>query len=85
MVLPGVVGRQVKLAGATWNPDPAADAHQPVVLGQRLTGLAGQAVERRKTAVKAFDHVLQNAFCDGRIAPESVEYVLLSVQVFEHV
>ena len=34
VLLPGVIGRQVELAGAARNADAAADAHQPFVAGQ---------------------------------------------------
>ena len=36
---PGVVGRQVELAGAARNPGTAADAGQPFVVAQVLAGL----------------------------------------------
>ena len=44
-LLPGVVGRQVELAGPAGDADAAADAHQPVVRRQRLAGLALHLVE----------------------------------------
>ena len=42
-LLPGVVGRQVELAGAAGNADAAADAHQPLVGRQRVPCLARAA------------------------------------------
>ena len=43
-VLPRVVGRQVKLAGASRNTHAASDAHQPVVFQQRMPRFAGQRI-----------------------------------------
>ena len=60
-VLPGVIGRQVELAGAARNADAAADAHEPVVLGQRLAGLAGQVVERGEVAIELAHDLVQHA------------------------
>ena len=65
-VLPGVVGRQVELAGAAGDADAAADAHEPVVLGQRLAGLAGQVVQRGEAAIELADDLVEHAFGDGR-------------------
>jgi hypothetical protein len=65
VLLPGVVGRQVELAGAAGDADAAADAHQPVVAGQRLAGLALQLVEAVEGVVDAPDDGVQRGLGDA--------------------
>ena len=61
-VLPSVVTRQIEAAGTPWNADAAADAHQPVVLGQRLARLATLGVERLKAIVQLREHPVKRTF-----------------------
>ena len=53
LVLPRVVGGQVEFAGAARDADAAADAHEPVVFGERLAGLAGQVVDGAKSSASS--------------------------------
>src|ERR1035437_11007686 len=66
-VLPRIVGWQVELAGTARNSDTAADAHQPVILSQRLPCFAGQVVQGHKTLVQLADDFVQNILRDCRI------------------
>ena len=75
-VLPGVVGRQVEFAGAARDAGTAADAHEPLVLGQRLAGLAGHRVERREVALELAHHLIEHRLGDRGIAAELLKTFL---------
>jgi len=85
VVLPGVVGWQVKFARASGNPGAAANAHEPVVLGEGLSGLARQPVQGHKTVVELLNDLLQCRLRDGRIAPVAGEQLFLLVQIFQDI
>ncbi|MPM62876.1 hypothetical protein SDC9_109754 [bioreactor metagenome] len=82
---PGMVGREVEAAGAAGNAHAAADAHQPFVVGQRLTGLAALRIQVVEAAIELRDKAVQHALGDGRVATVRIEHQLLLVQILEHV
>ena len=84
-VLPGKIGWQVELARSAWNPHPAADAHEPVVFRERLSRLAGQAIECTEVAFELVNHFVQNTFGNGRVAAVAVEDLLLFVQIPKYI
>ena len=85
VLLPGVIGGQIKFASATRNANPAADPHQPIVFGEGLADLAGQTVERCVTLVDGCNEAVQCCLGDGRIAAKSVQDLLLFFKILEHV
>ena len=76
-LLPGVVGGQVELAGAARNADAAANAHQPVVLGQRLAGFARGSIECFEAGLNLTNDLVQRSLGNGRVAPVTHEYLFL--------
>src|SRR6185369_16702332 len=84
-VLPGVVRRQVEFAGAPRNADPAADAHEPFVVRQRLACLARQQVQGREASFEFADDLVQHRFGNGWIAAITVEEVFLFFQVLHRI
>ena len=85
LVLPSVVGGQVKTAGAARNTRTAADAHEPFVFGQSLACFAGQADQAANAVVHLRDDFIQHRFGNRGVAAVTVEYVLLFFQVLQHI
>jgi hypothetical protein len=85
MLLPGVVSRQVELAGAAGDADAAADAHQPVVAGQRLARLALQLVEAVVAAVDAADHCVERGLGDVRVAAVAHQLAAVALEFLQQV
>ena len=84
-MLPGKIGGQVEGARSARNTDPAANAHEPVVFRQALTGLAGLTIERGETVLQPRDDLVQHRLRNRRVTPVGVEGLFLFVQVFEHI
>ena len=85
VLLPSVIGRQVKLAGAARNVDAAADAHQPFVAGQHLTGLALERIEAAEGMVNAAGDGVQHALSNAGVASVSLQQGAVTVQLLEQV
>ena len=84
-VLPAVVGRQVKAAGAARDADAAANAHQPVNLGQGLAGLAGLGVQRAVALVQLLDDVVQHVLRNGWVVTQVFEHAFVAIKIAQQV
>ena len=83
--LPGVVGRQVKFAGAAGNAGAAAQAFEPVVLAQFLAQFARGIGQVEQAFFELLEQALQDFGGDGRVAAVGGHGLALAVQVFENV
>ncbi len=85
MVLPVKIGRQVEFASASGYANATADAHEPIVLGQRLARFARELVELGEAIVQLGNDSVQHLLGNRRVAPVAVELLFLPVDVLEHV
>jgi len=63
-VQPVMIGRQVEFAGAARDAGALLDRHQPVVLAQVLSDLAGHGEQRRRRLLDVAQHARQRLFRD---------------------
>ncbi|MDT4889215.1 hypothetical protein FQZ97_1258890 [compost metagenome] len=85
MVLPVKIRWQVEFAGAPRDTDATADAHEPIVLGQRLARFAHKLVELGEAIVQLGNHAIQHLLGNRRVAPVAVELLFLPVDILEHI
>ena len=85
LLLPRVVGGQVKCTGTPWDGDAVSNAGQKVVLSHQLVDFGAQVVQIVKTSLNSGEHVHQHILVDTRVVFVTRELDLVFVQVFEHV
>ncbi|MNS92764.1 hypothetical protein D3C72_1269090 [compost metagenome] len=84
-MLPGIVGRQVELAGAAGDDRAAADAGQPLVVGQQLAGLAHGLVEHGDALLDLADDGVQCLLVDLRAGAQRRQCLALAFQFLDQV
>ena len=84
-VLPRIIEGQVHLEAAAGNHAAAADVHQPVVLAQRLPGLAGTALQRGGGILDLVQNGRQRIHGHVRIIPERHQRLPLAFQFVQQV
>ncbi len=85
LLLPGVVGGQIKSAGASRDGDAVSDAGEEVVLAHQLIDLGTQIVQVFKAGLNAHEHLEQDILVDTGVVFVGGELILVFVQVLEHV
>ena len=85
MVLPRVIGGQVKIAGAARNAGAAAQAFEPLVLFERAAKLIGCVIEGVDAGAELFDQVFQQIGGNIGVAAKVAHDLALAFQVFQDI
>ena len=85
LVLPRMVGGQIKRTGAAWNGYAVTQCGEPLVVQNVLTNLAHCRVQASKTTLELLQQLVQGFFRHRRVATQCGELLLVTLKVFENV
>ena len=79
-----MVGRQVKLAGATRDGCAASNAVEEFTFAQGAAHFANHVVQRFKALVELFNDQVKGLLRNGGVAPVAIELLFVALNVFEN-
>ena len=83
-MLPSMVGRQVKFAGAAWNGRAASNAVEKLTVTQRAAYFANHVVEGVKALIELLNDQVKRLLGNGGVATVAIELVLVPLDIFEN-